>query len=450
MNDIANLIPLPLLIICLFYLLGAGIRRLYKKYTGGVISTIVLTLLHIWMLFPILPFPLLAVLFGAGFMGGVVLARNDRVLKIAVIFLIIVVTALSLSQFIAITGISKGIPPFESFFEPRLVFFNFTEIIFGSIIVAFLFVILQRYLCKILNKKNNGACILLAVTLTYFAQQFIHLEHPGLGYIVVFGHALSSQLLSILSFGGLFWTIVLIINIVLSLYFGIMLYSDFDLLKNFSNQIYNRVMIIGAVYFMLFHMISLSFLYADYDLLNAIMMIMLSAITIPFGVTLGYAFNQSLIDKLSLAARDGEYNQVGNALNRGIEINKKDKDGYTPLILAAHNGHIKIVRLLLEKGARVDLKDVNGSTALSSACGKGHYEIVQLLINEGADLNSKDNDGNSPYISAIFGGHTNICELLAKNGANTQEKHPQLGLEAEEISRIIGPFRDFVRKHQKD
>lgn len=51
-------------------------------------------------------------------------------------------------------------------------------------------------------------------------------------------------------------------------------------------------------------------------------------------------------------------------LQRGANIDCKDKNDCTPLIYAASNGDEDLVRLLLEKGATLENEDYTASTAL--------------------------------------------------------------------------------------
>jgi len=68
-------------------------------------------------------------------------------------------------------------------------------------------------------------------------------------------------------------------------------------------------------------------------------------------------------------------------LEKGADIESKNKDGWTPLLRAVEKGHKAIVQLLLEKGADIESKDWNGSTPLVWAAGQGYNTAVaQLLI----------------------------------------------------------------------
>lgn len=59
---------------------------------------------------------------------------------------------------------------------------------------------------------------------------------------------------------------------------------------------------------------------------------------------------------LHLAVMRNNQNLVRQLLDKGADINAKDKNGWAPLQLAILNGHNEIATLLLEKGANVNIK----------------------------------------------------------------------------------------------
>ena len=99
------------------------------------------------------------------------------------------------------------------------------------------------------------------------------------------------------------------------------------------------------------------------------------------------------IDKLSLAVRDGRYDQIVKALQKkGVDVNERDKEGFTPLYEASKNGHPEIVKLLLEAG--VDMNKActtDDFTPLYIASKDGHSEVVKLLLEAGA-VDSRDQE----------------------------------------------------------
>ena len=58
---------------------------------------------------------------------------------------------------------------------------------------------------------------------------------------------------------------------------------------------------------------------------------------------------------LMSAARSGDINTVKNLLDKGADVNEKDRFGYTPLKSAAYAGHTETVKLLIDKGADIDM-----------------------------------------------------------------------------------------------
>jgi ankyrin repeat protein len=58
------------------------------------------------------------------------------------------------------------------------------------------------------------------------------------------------------------------------------------------------------------------------------------------------------------------------------------------LLWAAEGGHKAVMKLLLEKGADVECKDKWGQTPLWFAVGMGHEAVAKLLLEKGADVES--------------------------------------------------------------
>lgn len=66
-------------------------------------------------------------------------------------------------------------------------------------------------------------------------------------------------------------------------------------------------------------------------------------------------------------------------IKAGINIDAKDKNGYTALMHAASGGYEKIVKMLVEGGANAGAVAPNGATAMSFARNKKNLNIVKLL-----------------------------------------------------------------------
>ena len=127
-------------------------------------------------------------------------------------------------------------------------------------------------------------------------------------------------------------------------------------------------------------------------------------------VLVGTAFADPIHD----ATKAGDIAGVQAELDKGVDVNKKDKAEMTPLHPAAANGHKEIAELLIDNGADVNAKDRWGMTPLHWAARKGHKEVAELLLTKGADVNAKANDGTTPIDWAIQKSRTETADLLRK------------------------------------
>jgi ankyrin repeat protein len=141
------------------------------------------------------------------------------------------------------------------------------------------------------------------------------------------------------------------------------------------------------------------------------------------------------------SVRSGDVADVEMALSGGEDVNKKDKDGNTPLMLAARHGDLGVVQTLVKKGADLKAKNKDGCDALcalsnysmsgSPAAGKvgqpseqvgittdGHLKTAEYVVNEGADVNAKTNDGSTALMLAARLNKKDLVELLLSRGAD--------------------------------
>lgn len=101
-----------------------------------------------------------------------------------------------------------------------------------------------------------------------------------------------------------------------------------------------------------------------------------------------------------------------------FSVDKRDKEGNTPLILAARRCQTEKVLTLLAKDADINATDNNGTTPLLWAVMCGQTEMVQLLLIHDADVNATDNNGNTPLIWAVMSGRAEMVRILLDNGAD--------------------------------
>ena len=143
-----------------------------------------------------------------------------------------------------------------------------------------------------------------------------------------------------------------------------------------------------------------------------------------------------------------EKQKIANLLiDKGLDVNQKDKNNTTPLLLAAKDREYmwllklllknnadpniknnrqetpllvtrdeEAVKLLVEHGAEVNVRDKSGNTPL--LINAKHGETVELLVDRGAAVNVQDEEGNTPLLINARDGEVDIVELLLENSAD--------------------------------
>ena len=79
------------------------------------------------------------------------------------------------------------------------------------------------------------------------------------------------------------------------------------------------------------------------------------------------------------------------------------------------------VPVLLERGANVNSRDRDRQTPLHEAVWQGDVATVALLIAHEAPINTKDKNGDTPVHIAALIGDVELYNLLAAKGANVKE-----------------------------
>lgn len=117
-------------------------------------------------------------------------------------------------------------------------------------------------------------------------------------------------------------------------------------------------------------------------------------------------------------------------------INRKNKDGYTPLILACYSGNAEVANYLIE-----NVKDINSGskfgTPLMAASVKGYDKIVDLLIDKGALVDATDPNGTTALHYAIIFGFDDVAKRLIKAKASSSLKDNR-GKTALDYAKMLG------------
>lgn len=125
------------------------------------------------------------------------------------------------------------------------------------------------------------------------------------------------------------------------------------------------------------------------------------------------------IEKLLKAAEAGNTARIEALLAGGVDVNGRDKRGFTPLMYAAANDRIPAIELLIRRGADVNAQSDIGETALICAIryGRGKPETLKTLIDAGANVNVVMKDGGNALSWARRKNRSEAVALLAQAGA---------------------------------
>ncbi|WP_253303211.1 ankyrin repeat domain-containing protein [Wolbachia endosymbiont of Phyllotreta cruciferae] len=129
--------------------------------------------------------------------------------------------------------------------------------------------------------------------------------------------------------------------------------------------------------------------------------------------------DQELLD----AAKVGDMSKVKDSVNRGADVNTKDRDGNTPLRNAVLKGHFGIFKYLVENGVSLEGKDHRCGPSICDASYSGNLDILKYLIGKGVDINESNNDGWTPLHFAAWRGYLEVANFLIEKGANINVKN---------------------------
>lgn len=120
-------------------------------------------------------------------------------------------------------------------------------------------------------------------------------------------------------------------------------------------------------------------------------------------------------------------------VEKGADVNAKNKNGETALMIASSDGKLEIIKYLISKSADINATDKNGKNALMSHL-RGYpedLEIVKALVggkggflslfkkSNGVDVNAKDNEGKT---ALMYARNLEVVKYLLSKGADINAK----------------------------
>jgi ankyrin repeat protein len=179
------------------------------------------------------------------------------------------------------------------------------------------------------------------------------------------------------------------------------------------------------------------------------------AVTVWFVFTSGVMRTHEPTTPLTVAAERGDAAQVRTLIASGVDLNERDKMGYTALVWAARNGSTEVANALIEARADMNARDcaVNGWTPLIHAIHKNNNEMARLLIDRGADVNARAGkctdklieSGATALLHAAGEDNTEIVRALLDKGADPYAEYDRENA----LSRAVAGAMDFSRPDDK-
>lgn len=134
-------------------------------------------------------------------------------------------------------------------------------------------------------------------------------------------------------------------------------------------------------------------------------------------------------------------------LGAGLDINKQEDSGYTPLMLAAQRGNAEVVEILLKRGADTSLKNENGKDALTLASeaeaayrkrDNFKYQLIFSPERESSYRRTKELLSNPPALVSMEALRQQMAEVESKEAARQarEESEAAASKESADVKQV--------------
>lgn len=103
---------------------------------------------------------------------------------------------------------------------------------------------------------------------------------------------------------------------------------------------------------------------------------------------------------------------------RGVNLNVKNKQGFSPIHVFAQEGHDELITLAVNNAAYVNRKNMRGETPLYFASRADKESSVRVLISLGGEVNTLTSHNDSPMHWAARNGNAALSRILIEHGAH--------------------------------
>ena len=122
---------------------------------------------------------------------------------------------------------------------------------------------------------------------------------------------------------------------------------------------------------------------------------------------------------LHFAEKNGQLPIVEMFMHNIDALRVTNPNMFTPMHFAAKNGYFEVSKMLLKKMTIKNPKDVEGITPLHLAAKTGRSAIFQLIYDQihktEKEQNPPDDYGNTPLHFAVRSGRVAVCAIIFKN-----------------------------------
>jgi ankyrin repeat protein len=155
--------------------------------------------------------------------------------------------------------------------------------------------------------------------------------------------------------------------------------------------------------------------------------------------------------ELLQAVNDSDYSAVRRIVEQSPDLlEERDYAGNTPLNRAAAFGYTDIVRYLLEKGADIDSRNKHGETPLISTIssyGNNREVVTRLLLEKGANMDIRNTDGKTAMAIATDRSRVSLIDILKAETTKRKRLALEFAKVAEEKRRAeVAARQDALRE----